>query len=433
MITTSLAPSNRLFLRPTCVGTLSTRSVEVVNPGRVEAGWRWTVSKKLEGVVRLTPESGVLRGGESCEVTVSFSPNAAQAYEARTALLLLPLEGAAAAAEEDAGGNSGNSSSPDLTAAAEQQAEGTVTEAAALGKTVITIAGEGAPSAISIEPRDGVWFGPVRVGYAEQRSLTLINQSDGLLQYRIGLSEEAAADDSNGVGAGAGVGDESTPGSLAASMAAASAAADAAAEPIVLETASIGSSSSSCEWWVDEPEGVVGGRSQKALTVTLLPRHRRRCNLQLIIVDGSGSATDTTQQQAADSTASLLPPLASVAVTADASFPCVLVTDVACDSMPKPVAWQQLGLPALNLALASPVTPLELHVQALADKGVLTTDSAAALLPPLEVDLGTMGVGAGVREFAVRLFNPGELAAAWELHSYDDPEVRRWEQLFVVE
>ena len=57
-ITTSLAPANKLFLRPTCVGTASRRSVEVVNPGRVAAGWRWAVSRKLRGVVSVEPEVG---------------------------------------------------------------------------------------------------------------------------------------------------------------------------------------------------------------------------------------------------------------------------------------------------------------------------------------------------------------------------------------
>lgn len=56
VVTTSLAPSNRLFLRPTCVGTASRRSVEVVNPGRVAAGWRWAVSRKLRSVLSVEPE-----------------------------------------------------------------------------------------------------------------------------------------------------------------------------------------------------------------------------------------------------------------------------------------------------------------------------------------------------------------------------------------
>lgn len=95
------------------------------------------------------------------------------------------------------------------------------------------------------------------------------------------------------------------------------------------------------------------------------------------------------------------------------------------------------------------MTPLELRVRALADRGTLTTDSAAQLLPPVEIDLGAIaatnqapehegcaGIGGPEgaenpsdrpaeegRVFAVQLFNPGPLEAAWELHSYDDPEV----------
>jgi hypothetical protein len=86
------------------------------------------------------------------------------------------------------------------------------------------------------------------------------------------------------------------------------------------------------------------------------------------------------------------------------------------------VVWRQLGLPALNAALAAPVTRAELRARALDDAGLMTTDAAAAALPRLGVDLGAVAPG-GAREFAVMLTNPGRLPAAWELHSWDDPEV----------
>lgn len=56
LITTSLAPGSRLFLRPTCVGGVSSRRVEVINPGRVPAGWRWVLSRRLTGVVAVSPQ-----------------------------------------------------------------------------------------------------------------------------------------------------------------------------------------------------------------------------------------------------------------------------------------------------------------------------------------------------------------------------------------
>jgi hypothetical protein len=88
------------------------------------------------------------------------------------------------------------------------------------------------------------------------------------------------------------------------------------------------------------------------------------------------------------------------------------------------VAWQMLGVPQLNAELRSPVTEAELQAQALSDKGRLTNDNAAALLPPFEVDMGIAAAGQGPRVFWVGLSNEGQLPLQWELHSYDTPVVR---------
>ncbi|KAI8476927.1 MAG: hypothetical protein J3K34DRAFT_516186 [Monoraphidium minutum] len=447
-LATSLAPGNRLFLRPTCVGAASARAVEVVNAGRVAAGWRWAVSRKLEGVVAVEPQCGVLLGGESCQVTVTFVPRAVQAYEARTALLLVTPEQAAAAAAGSADG-AARGGSPGCADAASGSGDGggSAGGGAAAGReglevAVITVSGEGTPGALSVEPPGGVDFGALRVGYAERRALTFVNQSDGLLRFRAVLVEDGGGGGSGGDDEGdegavgeaeAGVqGGGGGGGSLEAEMAAATAGADAAAEPVVFDDAAAaagpaaggshgsgGDGSGAADCWLDAAEGEVGGRSQKTVVLTLLPRRRRRYRLRLLVLPAAGGGGGPPGAGAAAAAA----PLASVAVRADARFPCVLVTDVACDGMSKQVAWQQLAIPALNAALAAPVAPPELRVRALADRGVLTTDSAAAMLPPLALDLGALAAGGPGRVFAVRLTNPGPLAAAWELHSYDDPEL----------
>lgn len=82
-----------------------------------------------------------------------------------------------------------------------------------------------------------------------------------------------------------------------------------------------------------------------------------------------------------------------------------------------------LGVQRLNAELCSPVSCAELQARALADKGLLTNDNAAALLPPFELDLGVLAVGAAPRAAWLRLSNAGALPVAWELHSYDKPEV----------
>ncbi|GBF91298.1 hypothetical protein Rsub_03618 [Raphidocelis subcapitata] len=435
LLATSLGPGGRLFLRPTCVGAASARGVELINPGPVATGWRWALSRRLGGAVSVAPAAGVLEGGESCEVTFTFAPRAARVYEGRAAVRLLPPEAVeatlAAAATAVAGGERERSASP------EEEGEGGASAGGPdqLGQLVVSVVGEGMPSALSLEPAGGVDFGPLRVGYAARATVALVNQSEGVLAYRIEIEEQPEAAERHGGGGEGAAGGCGR--ALAADMAAAAAAADAAAEAIVFEEGGGegggGGGGGGAEWWLDEPRGAVGGRSQKSLTLTLLPRRRRRYRLRLLAWDASGAS-----EAAADAAAAAGPaeasggggeaaawrpaPLASLEVSADASFPCVLVTDAACDGVAKQVVWRQLGVPALNAALAAPVAPGELRVRALDDGGLMTTDAAAAALPRLEVCLGALAPG-GAREFGVMLTNPGRLPAAWELHSWDDPEL----------
>lgn len=87
------------------------------------------------------------------------------------------------------------------------------------------------------------------------------------------------------------------------------------------------------------------------------------------------------------------------------------------------VSWQVLSLSQLNAELRCPVTAAEVQAQHLAEKGQLSNDNAASLLPPFAVDLGVAAAGGGPRQFCLEVSNDGVLPAEWELHSYDAPQV----------
>jgi hypothetical protein len=89
------------------------------------------------------------------------------------------------------------------------------------------------------------------------------------------------------------------------------------------------------------------------------------------------------------------------------------------------VAWQMLGLSQLNAELCCPVSTAEVQAQQLADKGQLSNDNAASLLPPFPVDLGVTTAGRCARQFELEVKNNGVLPLEWELHSYDAPQVRQ--------
>eukprot|EP00882_Tetradesmus_deserticola_P017871 GHRQ01019169.1.p1 GENE.GHRQ01019169.1~~GHRQ01019169.1.p1 ORF type:complete len:279 (+),score=83.79 GHRQ01019169.1:1190-2026(+) len=150
-------------------------------------------------------QRGVLRGFESTQVTLSFAPARQQVYNARAALLLLPpdVEAATGAGSSPAG----KPSMLSITAAnvqsvyqedaiAEQRAnDGTAAVAAepleeSGEKLILTIVGEATEGALRIEPSN-VSFGAVHVGTPQSRTLSLINQSNGVLRYSIQLVDEA--------------------------------------------------------------------------------------------------------------------------------------------------------------------------------------------------------------------------------------------------
>jgi hypothetical protein len=55
-------PNNRLFFRPTCVGTSSQRQLTVRNASKVPVGWQWVLSRKLQDAVSVSPAVSAVGG-----------------------------------------------------------------------------------------------------------------------------------------------------------------------------------------------------------------------------------------------------------------------------------------------------------------------------------------------------------------------------------
>lgn len=188
-------------------------------------------------------QMGELRGHESTQVTFSFTPAVQQVYSARAALMLLPprTTGSITTAAHDTAVSLAAGSLDDPEQALHETVEGdqVLQQAAqpAYEKLITTIIGEATQGALSVEPAD-ISFGVVKVGYPLHRPLTLINQSDGVLHYRIEIVYQL----------GDGV-DGNT-------------AACEFALPVQGESDSDDGSSRRCsiDAQIDEPEGVIGAR-----------------------------------------------------------------------------------------------------------------------------------------------------------------------------
>jgi hypothetical protein len=204
-------------------------------------------------------QRGVLRGFESTQVALCFAPARQQLYNARAALLLLPPDAVAAAA---AAADSSSAPGPavlSITAAgletvgeaeleeeqqtmlsAEPADSAAVAESAE--KLILTIVGEATAGALRVEP-SSISFKSVHVGHPQSRTLSLINQSNGVLRYSIQLVDEAP----EGVDRSA----------AACEFGAATAA-------LLAGSGTAGSAGSGAgrleDCWVDEAEGIVNTR-----------------------------------------------------------------------------------------------------------------------------------------------------------------------------
>jgi len=195
---------------------------------------------------------GLLRGHERAIVTFSFSPVKQMVYNARAALLLLPPDAVQASAAvsccEEAAAGPGKQQQGTEGVVLEQGAEppgdsqqAEILDTATAGeKLIMTIVGEATQGALTIDP-PVVGFGVVHVGCPLHKTLSLINQSDGVLRYSVEVADESAT---------------GTDQSAAACLFGVSAAA-------ALEGhGCMGGNSSGLNGpcWVDEPDGIISAR-----------------------------------------------------------------------------------------------------------------------------------------------------------------------------
>ncbi|EFJ47120.1 hypothetical protein VOLCADRAFT_92245 [Volvox carteri f. nagariensis] len=421
-LTTDL-PSSTLYFRPTCVGASSQRAIALHNPSRVPLDFRWKLPAKLAGMVSVTPSSGTLRGNESVQLLWSFAPAAQKVFEGRATCVVLAPDGG-----DGAGGGAGFAGAGGFAAAAAAEGGGAADsgEAAETDGVSLTLVGEGTQGAVALDP-PALELGDLRVGHPVRRPLVLQNVSDGVLRYSLEVvpadDDEAPALDANACDFTAGL-------DAAITTAAAAVAAG-------------------LECWVDEPEGALPARASKTVTVTLFPRFRKRYSLQVRCRSSTvspllagpnnsrppsggraslGAVGDAAAADAAAAAAAAAPPVIAP-LTAAVTFPTLEVTDVYCESQPKQLLWQMLGLNDLNHHLRTEVTATEVQLRAAHDRGTLTTEAACAAMRPFPMDFGTHGLGAASRVVHLEFSNPTPLPVHWQLHSFDDPdgvELENW-------
>ena len=72
-----------LYFKPTCVGALSHRIMEMQNASRIPVRFAWSIPEKAQKIFSVKPQFGILRGNEKSHVTWTMIPNKLKKFETR--------------------------------------------------------------------------------------------------------------------------------------------------------------------------------------------------------------------------------------------------------------------------------------------------------------------------------------------------------------
>eukprot|EP00899_Mesostigma_viride_P006244 jgi/Mesvir1/15620/Mv03228-RA.1 len=372
----------QLFFKPTGVGTASSRTIPMTNSSRVPLTFEWVVPSKLRNAVTVEPHAGLLRGGETVDLTWVLTPQAERKYS-----LNIPchIHGMGTGA----GGNRSGASGAD---------DGT--------RVVLTLVGEGVGRTLVINP-PVLSLDDVIVGETVTKTFTLTNKGSGGVDYELScipIDNELRI-------------------------------------PSILEVEEVAAPDPSKLPTLSPARGNITART--SLTVTLTYRPMARGPLAFRVTCALREKSAVTAQSLSQvlppsrlheggfggpEETSAAPP--TLDVHGLASYPCLLVVDARAERKSKVQLWRQLGLNALNAELASAPSPVEEEMRS-REGADLTVEHCLSLLAgqALTLDLGARQVDEDDTVIHLLVENTGRFPTCWRLKRRGDsrPEgIERW-------
>ena len=389
--------------KPTCVGAVTARDVDVTNVSRINVLYEWAIPPKLQSTLRVTPPAGMIRGGETIKSTWTFIPSLVKRVGARVPLVLrVP--------HSYDGGAGGAAPTPRVGTPASAMDDHSRSDANT-ERVTVSIVAEGTSGAIAMVP-ERLDFGACVVDATTTRVVELLNQSSGVVRYRMdviwdeGCSEfdaDVRFDEPTGLipaRAGKAVTVRFTGRATCAEV-----GFRVACRTVVAPT--LGPSGSSRSLLTLEPSGASAG--------SLFSHHSRGVRFDDHAEGGAGEGIDGAGGEE--------PPC--VPARASAEYPSIRVTDAASSAaVAKPALWKQLSLCALNAQLALPPTPTETRLQQTG--GADGSFASAKALAPLAGVAAGLGVGVEGEEptcVYLEVSNPGLVEAEWSILLRNEPEV----------
>jgi len=338
--------------KPTCVGAVATREVDITNLSRINVLYEWAIPEKLRDVLCVAPQGGIARGGETVKSVWSFFPKKMKKLN-----LKIPLTVRVPNSYEKDTKTSAIGRTIDTFAGGSGQQ---TTPAEEL--VHVSVAAEGVSGRVAMRPLS-LDFGPQIVDQPSVKRIELVNESGGVIRFRL----ETVFDD------------ECT--------------------------------EFDADVTYSEKTGLVPARAGKFIDVKFTGRHRQhrvsfKINCHTVDAPFSGTMSKFGKQTAppSHSMLSLVPsqdtnvdpddldePPPCVGVCASASYPALRVRDVACVFVAKPVLWKQLSINDLNKSLALTPTPFEMKQHRLGG-----LDGSFASTRNISQVQGAVAVGLGV-------------------------------------
>ena len=412
-------PAPPLFIKATCTGLVSSRTITLVNPKRIPVVYSVEIPARLSGIFEVTPRMGLLRGNQSATLTVSFAPKEQKEYKLHVSIKIRAVSGP-----------------PPAHLGGDSRMIGDADEAPVIGEVRVSIIAPGSGAVVTFEPAHHD-FGCLLVNNTADSDFVLVNESDCDVQYELHHLIAPEKKDKVKLRAGSSLvstvsDNDSLDPEPPATLQPVPRAGRAYRVPPLLV--------------VDRPSGILPAHSRTRIKVTFQPLRSGSFDVSLAaLVSAVDPATGSKVALGAEDSARLrvgdraqlvallrgIPedspdfdedaqlPL-SATVAGKASFPTIIITDLRClggglGGSTREL-WRTLGLEPLNHALAQPLTRKEV-------KANLSSSANHASLPSYPVRFTPNPLGSAPCVLVLRLTNPGILTTSFEIHFPNEREI----------
>ncbi|GAB9471824.1 hypothetical protein Gpo141_00009023, partial [Globisporangium polare] len=369
----------RVFIKPTSMGLQSVRSITVANASRVPLVFKWEVPRKHQDVFRVAPKLGRLNGNERVSVECAFSPQEVREYVSRFVVAVKPISIASGGQQRKA-----------MAATLETQ-----TKIPVLQECTVKVQTKGTVGAILFEP-ETLQFETILVNTSACQSLCIVNVADCDLQFALHQRVQVES------------------------------------ESVVLGGDAAGKLSFS------ETQGRIAAHSRKKIMATFLPSIAGKFTFEVSCAITMGDDGRQGQEQLSaydrwgDSVQEDLARKTCV-ITAEASFPTVVIQDIRVPRLSSQLAWRQFQCRELNEYLSSPLSKEEELANSSAKGGGQSEHQEsgggdAGGLRRFAIPFSPAALGSETQQVFLKLKNPGSLVVQFRLRypKEGNVEIEHW-------